>query len=279
MGSLWSDLPRRLITICVGIPVLWYLWGDQLLRKLFFEAVHLLVTWEWVKMTGVPSLWALVFPIVSLLLANVRNDQLFLACLVPWISFATIGFLGRGSSDRRESDLLISFLVGTLFITIPFRAWLIVGEDFHHLVSVLLTVWNGDTGALVVGRISKARGFSTVPPSWLYKISPNKSLAGLWGGVAGATLTYVSLPLFWSLIGSWKLAPEENFLVSVKLLERLTVGLILGFLAILGDLFESYWKRYFGVKDTGKLLPGHGGIMDRFDSSLLAVLFYHYFTS
>jgi CDP-diglyceride synthetase len=147
-------------------------------------------------------------------------------------------------------------------------------------------------------------------PEWLKRISPAKSCVGLLGGVIGSAVTYCMLPQFWNMIHRHHLAPNSTIDdLSIPLLFSTTtssssiisntrfafdnngsasnnisnncnpmaIGLTLGLAAILGDLWESAVKRTYGTKDMSRLLPGHGGVLDRFDSSLLAVLLYHYY--
>ena len=116
-----------------------------------------------------------------------------------------------------------------------------IGRDFDLLIWVFLVVWSTDIGAYFAGR---SIGGPKLAPS----ISPNKTIAGLIGGVlsaavlAGAWVYYVRLPA--SLL--WLSVP-------------------LAVVAQLGDLFESGLKRRAGVKDSGTWLPGHGGLLDRLD--------------
>ncbi len=120
----------------------------------------------------------------------------------------------------------------------PERRWILV---------LLAGVWSFDTGAYLVGRAIGRRPF-------LPWISPKKTLEGVLGGLVVATVV-VALVLWIS--GS---AP----------LEALILGPLLGVVAQSGDLAESLLKRAAGVKDSGTLLPGHGGILDRVDSILFA---------
>jgi phosphatidate cytidylyltransferase len=116
-----------------------------------------------------------------------------------------------------------------------------IGEGFDLLIWVFLVVWATDIGAYFAGRII---GGPKLAPS----ISPNKTIAGLVGGVASATI----------VAGAW---------VNMADLPRLLLWLAVPFAiaAQLGDLFESGLKRRAGVKDSGTWLPGHGGLLDRLD--------------
>jgi phosphatidate cytidylyltransferase len=114
---------------------------------------------------------------------------------------------------------------------------------------LLLVMFAGDTAAFYAGR--------TWGEKKLYpQVSPGKTWVGLWGGLAASILVGVGLGL--------RLLPE------VRPLALLWLSLTLGFLGLLGDLFESMLKRQAQTKDAGQLLPGHGGMLDRLDSLLFA---------
>lgn len=122
-------------------------------------------------------------------------------------------------------------------------------EEFGMAVIwlVLIAIWASDTFAYFVGR---AIGKRKIVPN----ISPNKTLEGFIGGFIGCILT--------GWVGSFFLGLPVSFGIGI--------GCIVGILAPLGDLFESKLKREANKKDSGTLLPGHGGVLDRFDSLLFA---------
>ena len=294
---LLSDVPRRLMTICIGVPILWMIWSFPMTRHVFFQGAHVVMGWEWTQLSKIeqqnqrPGFITYIFLFTSLALANIPEDSVFLLFLI--LSVACFPLL---SGSISQSTVLAS-TAGFLLVTTSNRAWLTVSNNFQDTVNVLLTVWNADTGALVAGRLGSWLGTHWPRPNWLRTVSPAKSVEGLCGGLLGGTLTYWSLPFFWSLVGHYNLVPlpmstqvvgwSTTFTISTNSIqgmiqttaqanatERILTGVILSMAAILGDLWESSMKRAFGVKDSGKLLPGHGGVLDRFDSSLIAVMVY-----
>src|SRR5687768_9912675 len=123
---------------------------------------------------------------------------------------------------------------------------------------LLLVVWLGDTGAYYVGR---SFGKHKLSP----RISPKKTVEGLLGGIATSVITAVVI--------------HFTFFKTFPLLHAIIAGVILSFAGVVGDLAESMWKRSAAVKDSGTLLPGHGGFLDRFDSILFtAPILYSYWT-
>ncbi len=125
-----------------------------------------------------------------------------------------------------------------------------------ELVWILFAcTWASDTFAYFIGT---AIGSHRLAPS----ISPNKSVEGFLGSIVGTTLTAV-------VVGT--------FLFGYPLMQMATIGAILAIVATLGDLVESSIKRFTGVKDSGILIPGHGGVLDRFDSILYTAPVFYYF--
>jgi phosphatidate cytidylyltransferase len=124
------------------------------------------------------------------------------------------------------------------------------------VVIVLLVAWVADTGGYFAGRfLGKAKLYEAV--------SPKKTWAGAWGGIAGSLLGVAVLKLFFADWLSW---------VDVVL-----IAIPGGILGQLGDLAESLIKRSVGKKDSGSLLPGHGGILDRIDALLFCAPIFYFF--
>ena len=140
---------------------------------------------------------------------------------------------------------------GTLWVAVGF-AYLLMLRALEHGLALTILVMGctmlSDTFAYFVGR---AVGRHRMAP----RISPNKSVEGAIGGLVGAVVAAVVVKIY------------SPWLPGV---EAVVLGLIIGVVGQWGDLFESAFKRDFRVKDSGRILPGHGGILDRFDSILFA---------
>jgi phosphatidate cytidylyltransferase len=131
-------------------------------------------------------------------------------------------------------------------------------EGYKLVYFLLLVVWLGDTGAYYVGRTFGKHKLSP-------RISPKKTIEGLLGGVAASIITALVI--------------HFTFFPKFPLVHAIIAGVILSVAGVIGDLAESMWKRSAAVKDSGTLIPGHGGFLDRFDSILFtAPILYCYWT-
>ncbi|MES2504136.1 MAG: phosphatidate cytidylyltransferase [Myxococcota bacterium] len=140
-------------------------------------------------------------------------------------------------------------LIGGIYITAGIASLYFLREKagFEAILLVFIATWSSDTFAYFTGR---AVGKHPMAPS----ISPKKTWEGFIGGAIGCVLVPVLL---------------RDLLLPLSLTDVLWVSIPCIVLAPLGDLIESKVKRVYGVKDSGKLLPGHGGILDRIDALLL----------
>lgn len=140
------------------------------------------------------------------------------------------------------SSLLFAMLMVGMTAVMLFLVWdWKSGFNPAPLLTFIGMIWANDTGAYLVG---KPLGKHKLMP----RVSPGKSWEGLIGGV-----TLAGLAAWWLMGWEWA-----------------WIGVILGMAATAGDLVESAWKRGHGIKDSGSILPGHGGVLDRFDGFLFA---------
>ena len=149
-------------------------------------------------------------------------------------------------------------LIGTVYVGGSFSManWLVFKErggdyDYRLLLGLILMVWACDSGAYFAGRLV---GYHKIIP----KISPKKS----WEGFAGGLLAAIS-------VGLW-LSTDNN---GLEYWDWLIVAGLVAVVGTMGDLSESLLKRALGVKDSGKLMPGHGGLLDRFDALMFVIAF------
>ena len=122
------------------------------------------------------------------------------------------------------------------------------------LICFFVIIWCSDIGAYTIGMaFGQKEGSRKLCPD----ISPKKTWTGFWGGLAFSIIAAIVLKL--------------TGLVDIHWLHCIALAVVMHVAGVLGDLFESAWKRECGVKDSGKAIPGHGGLLDRFDSTLMAV--------
>jgi phosphatidate cytidylyltransferase len=145
----------------------------------------------------------------------------------------------------------VAVICGAMLALLMLRQW-----GAWPLIWLLACVWASDIGALAAGRTFQG------PRIWV-RVSPNKRWSGAAGGVVAAAVTSVAIGL-----GSGMGGDTEDLSVTALL----SGGVLVSVVAQCGDLAESAWKRHFGVKDSGTIIPGHGGIIDRVDGLVAAAI-------
>lgn len=161
------------------------------------------------------------------------------------------------SKNRFSFDDAGVLTLGIFYIGMGFNYFTAArGINVETLLYLMFIVWATDSGAYMVGR---KLGRHKVTP-----ISPNKT----WEGCIGGSLIGVIIATAFAL---WFSVGYQNWF------SMLLITIVLSIIGQFGDLVESALKRYYGVKDSGKVLPGHGGILDRFDSMLLVFPIAHLF--
>ncbi len=209
---------------------------------------------EWTKLMPkwrqpvVFVLMVLAVTVVSLLV-EITWVVWWIAALIIWLmALSWVRKFPTHTNWYGKQLALMGVVILTASITAMFYLW---QQSAWWLMYVFLMVWCADSGAYFVGR---KLGRRKMAPN----VSPNKSVEGLAGGLVTGLLVVVAISVF-------KLQLTGTVLVAFVTLSALTI-----LASVLGDLFESMLKRRAGVKDSGTILPGHGGILDRIDSLLSA---------
>lgn len=256
-------LKQRLLTALILIPLV--VWGvlalDTEILGLILALFVILGSWEWGRLIGLKSAAAKVgytLLIVALLsVAYLLSDKLagsemviFLLAGFWWLLGTAWVFRYRGETGLGSNDTLIGVFVGILVLVPTWLAMIHIhgfSEDGPYmLLFVMVLIWAADSGAYFAGR---KLGKHKLAPL----VSPGKTVEGVVGGLVAAGV--------FSVIGA------INFdLPVLGVVGFILLSLVVVFFSIIGDLFESLFKRRAGVKDSGQLLPGHGGVLDRIDS-------------
>jgi phosphatidate cytidylyltransferase len=248
---------RVISAVCIAVllvsAVLWLpaMWSAGAL-----SVVLLAATWEWSGFLRHRSLVVrMAFVVVTVALAALwwrlseapagLRALLWLAALF-W-SLATLWVFVRPG----QVNAALVAIAGVLALSLAWVALVRMRVDLaggeHAVLYALLVVWLADSGAYFAGR---TWGVRKLAPS----VSPGKTWAGLWGGLLACAV----------------LAALVAWLAHVPFAALLPVTLVAGLFSVVGDLTESLCKRFAGLKDSGSLIPGHGGVLDRFDSLLAA---------
>ena len=338
-----ADIPHRLLTVALGVPVIMLLLRRTITSWLFFHGAHVLCLFEWRSLLppaidyddtdkdAQSSSNANLIQIKNRLQALLAKDDNKSSSLISKCIFYTfciysvlitiiptstlplvllsfgivIRFIPHLPVYQSSSQSNISYCIaiqhyqfGIIYLSMGFHYILSICKvgGWKHIRNLLFIVWMSDTGALILGRLMKKkvkikkdddnshdnRGKFV---SFLKSISPGKTMPGLFGAIITGPLStlifQISLPS-----SSTVLECESNTCSSTtqQLLQyyynpttqKIILGLLLSLAGIIGDLAESSIKRMSNKKDSGGLLPGHGGIVDRFDSLFVAGVVYYY---
>lgn len=177
-----------------------------------------------------------------------------------------------GSKIKNSTEELMYTLLGIIYIAFFLSYMMIIREEFHNgkimLLYTFISIWACDTLAYIVGVLIGGKIFKTRLSE---KISPKKSIEGFIGGILGVFIsTYSFIYIYRKLF-------KADLFEKITLNEAIILSILIALFSVLGDLFESKLKREFGVKDSGNILLGHGGFLDRFDSAMFVMPIVYYF--
>ena len=187
----------------------------------------------------------------------------------PLLVILLLGGMSYATGKRLPAELFASYarlLWGVMYLFTLYPFVIYVGRSISigdtasplggdWLLFLFGLLWLGDTAAMFVG---KAFGKHKLAPA----VSPNKTVEGFIGGVVGAVVVAV-------ILGFWRLD-------MISMWQLVVIAILCSVFGQLGDLVESMWKRSLSIKDSSSLIPGHGGVLDRFDSLLFAAPVMYY---
>lgn len=244
MMSVGGDLLLRfgsaIVLAAVALASAWYGgWPAALVVAAAATIVHV----EWIALTEVPS-WRPAIFTAGVAVAIIVAAAGWLAIGLGLIGVAIAGAAITGRGVWRPLGVAYAAALGFGLLVLRFAPEL----GLAAIIVLFAIVWASDTGAFVAGRLIGG------PKLWP-RVSPGKTWAGAGIGLAAAVAAGLAAAGYFGLrIGA-------NLVVVVT---------VLGIAAQAGDLFESWVKRRFGAKDSGRLIPGHGGLMDRVDGLVFA---------
>jgi phosphatidate cytidylyltransferase len=252
-------LKLRVLSALVLVPlVVWGLFAwPQPVFAAFLGAFIAVGAWEWTVLSGIRQWPVRLLYVVLIVLGGIavmRIPGLMQPLLIAAVAFWLLAFLEHVGVRNLDSGVLASFpgkLLGGFLVLLP--AWLVpltlreLPDGRWLTLFLMLYVWGADTGAYFAGhRFGK------------HKLAPRVSPGKTWEGVAGGLATVLLVAL---LAGVYKFG-----FAAAALALWVALSLVTGLVSVLGDLFESRLKRIAGVKDSGTLIPGHGGVLDRIDA-------------
>lgn len=242
-------LKTRIITAVISLAVLGAVLFvvPAVIAKLVIAGLILAGAWEWsdflgTRGIGIRAVYVVIIAVLMAVMAFVAtdlSDKLLLLACVWWLAAFIWTFL-----FPTPIPMAVRWLCGALVLVPLFVALLFLYEQRPLiLLFALLIVWAADVGAYFAGKM-----FGRV------KLAPNISPGKTWEGVFGGLILVVILATGWA------------HFADMELIVLLPFCLAVGVLSVVGDLTVSMFKRTAGVKDSGKLFPGHGGVLDRVDS-------------
>lgn len=205
------------------------------------------------------ALYVIATPVITYISGSM-NFALILALFIYLMLFAVSMLM-----YFNKTNIVRSFFSALLVMLFAFSTGACVElinkeKAAYYFVIAALCAWVTDTAALFVGKYFGSRKLAPV-------LSPNKTVEGALGGVIFCVLISVLYSLFHTLFLNTDVSKVPNFVAI------LFVPLVASVIGIIGDLFFSAIKRYFNIKDYGNIMPGHGGVLDRFDSFIFTSSF------
>jgi len=247
----WGDLGVRAVSAAVLIPaVLADVWAGGIWFHLFVALIGILMAQEWVNIVHKDNPLQFALHAAGAMCGALLPLDIGLAGGL--LAIAVLTLVSAAAAWREAPGGPAWRYLGVPYVSLPPIALVVLRDDPSYgvaaIVLVMLMVWAADTLAYFAGRIIGG-------PKLAPRISPKKTWAGMSGAMVGSAVAALGVGMALGVPGLWLL------LIVAALLAVVEQG---------GDLFKSAMKRHYGVKDSGRLIPGHGGVIDRVDG-LVAV--------
>lgn len=263
--SQYSNLTQRIIAALVAVPIIIAsIFYSPVTFWLLFLFISILTQYEFYKLIGLNG--NLPLSIYGTFCGATLNTLAFLVereilpfryyyLIIPLLTVTFFIKLYKKTDSKPFENLGYTFL-GIIYVAVPFTLVNeLVIEEGHYkpylMMGVLLILWVNDSGAYFAGSLMGKRKL-------FERISPKKTWEGLIGGAVFSVLAAFIYGQYYTQLELWK---------------WLGIAVIIVITGTLGDLVESLFKRSIAIKDSGSIIPGHGGFLDRFDGLLLSMPF------
>lgn len=245
-----SNLTKRILAGIAGIPLIIsasYFGGIYFL--IFSIIVVSFALWEYCEMFQTKGYHlfkiSTLFLSTAMLIIGYALNYRFEIIFFPVFIFFTAAEILRKDNRNPLNAAIVIF--GLLYVTVPFmmlNSFVKDSSGFNVIILIFILIWTCDTAAYFGGKYFGKHQLSSISPKKTWE-----------GSAAGFVFTVAAALLVHSLIPG-----------KISLTDAVIMGIITGIFAQIGDLFESLIKRFCGVKDSSNIIPGHGGVLDRFDS-------------
>ena len=255
-NNLWLRVVSGVVLAPAALAMAWF--GGAPFLMLIAVAVTLLSI-EWAAMVARTALARVATAMTASVLAIAflaYGGRLWLSALMILVGALASAVVSRGATQRRADAAYGVLYVGPACLAIIWLRHTAQGAGWT--VMLLATTWAADICAFIAGNALKG------PKLWP-RFSPNKTWSGFFGGLIGAVAAAIAAP-------GAPILPNGQPLLHLSLVGAGLIGLAAGMATMMGDLWESMLKRRFGVKDSGDLIPGHGGLLDRVDGLMFATM-------
>lgn len=261
----YSNLTQRIVAALIGAPfILFCILYNDVTFWLVFLSISILTQYEFYKLLRLDrnlplAAWGTFCGSLLNLLTFFVEKSLwpfnYYYIIIPLLTLTFFIKLYRKNDLQPFANLGYTFL-GIIYVAVPFALVneLIISPEGYRpniMIGILLMLWGNDSGAYFAGKsLGKRKLFE--------RISPKKTWEGFFGGlVTSLIIAYLC----------------SHFFNDLGVMHWLIMAIIISVTGTLGDLVESLFKRTISIKDSGSIIPGHGGFLDRFDGLLLSMPF------